>query len=126
MLRGTRKPCSTAVVAAAENVLPTFIIEGVRIDNRFIACDLLLVDRLGFASTPYWLRYAGLQELLPPNECLQIADMVTKTMAKAQLLERLRMGEKKGFVFRRSTAKRLVNMAPDRASLLKHAFDRST
>jgi hypothetical protein len=111
-----------AIIATAEYVLPTWIIEGVLMQDRFVAFDLLLVDRLGFRNTPYWLRYGGLRELLPvENEYLQIAETATKLVAKGEFLERLQKGGKNGVTFKKFTATRDFHPSPEKAFSLKYA-----
>ena len=116
-----------AVIAAAENFRRTWIIEGICAGETFTAFDLLAVDFLDFSSTPYWLRWGALRELLTPEEeHLQIAETAMRAVGKAQLLERLRSGQKKGFVLKKSVGERVFEPSPERAFALKRCFSACT
>lgn len=115
-----------AVIAAAENIRRTWIIEGICTGDTFTAFDLLAVDFLNFSSTPYWLRWSALRELLTPEEeHLQIAETAMRAMAKAQFLERLRSGQKKGFVLKKSVGERVFEASPEKAFARKRCFSAS-
>ena len=115
-----------AVIAAAENTRRAWVIEGICIGDTFTAFELLSVDYLNFSRTPYWLRWGALRELLTPEEeHLQIAETAMRAMAKAQFLERLRNGQKKGFVLRKSVGERVFEPSSERAFALKRCFSAS-
>jgi len=111
------------VARAAEKINRRWTIEGVCIGDAFEAFDLLQVDFLDFRSTPYWLRWSGLRQLLSPEDPhLRIAETATKTLTKAGLLERLRDGGKAGFVFKKSTGIRIFDPLPEKAFSLTCRF----
>jgi len=116
-------PLPPAVARAGEKISRRWTIEGVCIAEIFVAWDLLQIDFMSFRSTPYWLRWSGLRQLLSPEDHhLRIADTATKSLAKAGLLERLRNDRKAGFVFKKSTGIRMFDPSPEKAFSLTCRF----
>ena len=123
---GTIVALPPTVVKAAEATRYMWDIEGVCVGDVFIADDVLRVEVVDFRNTPFSVRRSALVQLLAPEFAhLRVAETAMTTVAKTDLLKRLRDQKGKGVVFREVKAFRARDsLAP--AHSLKFVFDNAS
>ena len=91
------------VVLAASKIAFRWVLEGVCSGDRFTVFDIPEFELLDFRSMAYSVRMAAIRELLyQPHGQFQIAETAVGISAKAELLQRLRAGEKEGIVLKKA------------------------
>jgi len=96
-------PLPESVATAATKIHFRWVLEGVCDGDAFTVFDMPQFELLNFRSTAYSARMAVVRELLhQPDRHLSIAETAVGISAKAELLQRLRAGEKEGIVLKKA------------------------